>query len=89
MELIMKNSFKSLILSILILFSSQNMATSVSDAVIASKNNNVIEAAKLWSELADNGNTIAQFNLANHYSEGKGVKQNKEIAEQWWKGNPG
>jgi len=86
MELIMKNSFKSIILSALILFSSQNMATSVSDAVIASKNNNVIEAAKLWSELADNGNTIAQFNLANHYSEGKGVKRNKEIAEQWWKG---
>lgn len=86
MELIMKNIFKSLILSILILFSSQNMATSVSDAVIASKNNNVIEAAKLWSKLADNGNTIAQFNLANHYSEGKGVKKNKAIAEQWWKG---
>ena len=81
----MKNSFKSLILSILILFSSQNMATSVSDAVIASKNNNVIEAAKLWSKLADSGNTIAQFNLANHYSEGKGVKKNKMIAEQWWK----
>jgi len=81
----MKNSFKSLILSILILFSSQNMATSVSDAVIASKNNNVIEAAKLWSKLADSGNTIAQFNLANHYSEGKGVKKNKMLAEQWWK----
>lgn len=85
MGLIMKNSFKSLISSILILFSSQNMATSVSDAVIASKNNNVIEAAKLWSKLADSGNTIAQFNLANHYSEGKGVKKNKVIAEQWWK----
>jgi len=81
----MKNSFKSLILSILILFSSQNMASSVSDAVIASKSNNVIEAAKLWAKLADSGNTIAQFNLANHYSEGKGVKKNKVIAEQWWK----
>lgn len=85
MGLIMKNSFKSLILSILILFSSQNMATSVSDAVIASKNNNVIEAAKLWSKLADSGNTIAQFNLATHYSEGKGVQKNKVLAEQWWK----
>ena len=85
MELIIKNSFKSLILSILILFSSQNMATPVSDAVVASENNNVIEAAKLWSKLADSGNTIAQFNLANHYSEGKGVTKNKVVAEQWWR----
>lgn len=85
MELIIKNSFKSLILSILILFSSQNMATPISDAVIASKNDNVIEAAKLWSKLADSGNTIAQFNLAYHYSEGKGVTKNKVVAEQWWR----
>ena len=85
MELIMNKSCKNLLLSILILFSSQNIAASVSDAVIASKNNNVIEAAKLWSKLADDGNAIAQFNLGNHYSEGKGVAKNKALAEQWWK----
>lgn len=85
MDLIIKNSFKNIILSILILFSSQNMAASVSDAVTASKNNNVIQAAKLWSKLADSGNAIAQFNLGNHYAEGKGVAKNKVIAEQWWK----
>ena len=85
MDLIIKNSFKNIILSILILFSSQNMAASVSDAVTASKNNNVIQAAKLWSKLADSGNAIAQFNLGHHYAEGKGVKKNKVLAEQWWK----
>ena len=81
----MNKNFKSFVLSIFILFSSQNIAASVSDAVVASKNNNVIEAAKLWEKLANSGNTIAQFNLANHYSEGKGVKKNQVLAEQWWK----
>lgn len=85
MELIMNKIFKNLILSILVLFSSQNIAASVSDAVTASKNNNVIQAAKLWEKLANSGNAIAQFNLANHYSEGKGVAKNEVIAEQWWK----
>lgn len=81
----MKNIFKSTILLTFILISFQISAASVSDAVIASKSNNVTEAAKLWSQLADTGNPIAQYNIAGHYSSGKGVQKNNNIAEQWLK----
>lgn len=85
MELIMKNFLKSIIFFTFILISFQTTAASVSDAVIASKSNNDIIAAKLWSQLADTGNTIAQYNIASHYSSGKGVQKNDVIAEQWLK----
>lgn len=81
----MKNIFKIHMLLVLVLFTSQNIAATVSDAVQASKNNDAIEAVKLWSQLADEGNSIAQFNLANHYSSGNGVKKNELLAEQWLK----
>lgn len=79
----MKNIFKIHMLLIFILFTSQNIAATVSEAVQASKNNNAAEAVKLWAQLADEGNPIAQFNLANHYSSGNGVKKNELLAEQW------
>lgn len=85
MEMIINNILKSLICSTLIFFSCQSMAASVSDAVIASKSNNVIKAVKIWSQLADTGSSIAQYNLANHYFSGKGVQKNKLLAEQWLK----
>lgn len=85
MKLIMKNIFKIHMLLIFILFTSQNIAATVSDAVQASENNDAAEAVKLWSQLADEGNLIAKFNLANHYSSGNGVKKNELLAEQWLK----
>lgn len=85
MELNIKTSFKRLTLISFILFSTQNIAATVSDAVNANKNNKPIEAVKIFSQLAKSGNTIAQYNLASHYSAGKGVKQNTDIAEQWLK----
>jgi septal ring-binding cell division protein DamX len=85
MELIIKNWLKSILVSVLILFSSQNMAASVSDAVRASKNNYNSEAVKLWSQLANKGNTISQYNLANHYSTGSGVQKDKNAANKWLK----
>ena len=81
----MKNIFKSIIFLTFILISFQTTAASVSEAIIASKSNNVIKAAKLWSQLADKGNSIAQYNIAGHYSSGKGVQKNKVMAEQWLK----
>lgn len=81
----MKNIFKSFVLFSLLLFSSQSIAASVSDAVLASKNNNVVQAVKLWSQLADEGNSIAQYNIANHYSSGQGVQKSEVIANQWFK----
>ncbi len=83
MDLIIKKYFNNTIFFILLLFSSQNMAASVSDAVIASKNNNTVEEVKIWSQLADTGNSIAQYNLASHYFSGKGVQKNNVLAEEW------
>lgn len=85
MELIIKNSLKVLALAIFILFSAENIAASVSDAVLASQNNSTVKAIKLWKELASTGNSIAQYNLANHYSSGNGIAKNKELADEWLK----
>jgi len=85
MELIIKNCFKKFILSVSILFSAQSFAVTVSDALNANKNNKAIDAVKIWTQLANSGNSIAQYNLAGHYSSGIGVQQNNNLAEQWLK----
>ncbi|GMR16017.1 MAG: hypothetical protein BMS9Abin31_0317 [Gammaproteobacteria bacterium] len=85
MELIIKNNLKTFILSFVILFSAQAFAATVSEALMANKNNNATKAVKIWEQLANSGNSIAQYNLASHYSTGKGVQQNKDIADQWLK----
>ena len=61
------------------------MAGSVSDAINANKNNNAIEAVKIWEQLANTGNAIAQYNLASHYSAGNGVEKDKLTADKWLK----
>ena len=37
-----------------------------------------------WETLAEEGNLIAQFNLANMYREGKGVTQDYKTAVKWF-----
>ncbi len=85
MELIIKNNLKTAILFILVLFSAQAFAATVSEALLANKNNNATEAVKIWEQLANSGNSIAQYNLAGHYSTGNGVQQNKDVADKWLK----
>jgi septal ring-binding cell division protein DamX len=85
MELNIKNCFKYIALSILVLFTSQSMAVTVSEAVSASENNDAVKAVRLWSQLASAGNTIAQYNLATYYSSGNGVEKNKQVARKWLK----
>ena len=85
MECIVKFLNKSLIVSLFIFFTSQSMAVTVSDGVNASNSNDLAVAVKIWTKLANSGNMIAQYNLANHYSSGKGVQQNSALAEQWLK----
>lgn len=82
----MKNYFKYISLLIFILFSSQNVAVTISDGIAASENNDNNKAVKIWSELASSGNTIAQYNLASHYSSGAGVQKNKKVADKWLRG---
>lgn len=83
MMLDLKFISKSLALSLLILFSSNNMAVSVSDGVTAINDEDNTEAVKIWTQLASAGNTVAKYNLSNHYSTGKGVNKDKQIADQW------
>ena len=76
---------KTLSFSLLIFFSAQSLAVTMSDGINASKSNNQAQAVKIWAQLANAGNSAAQYNLANHYSAGKGVQKNETIAEQWLK----
>lgn len=59
MDLMVKNNFKKVILFAFVFFSSQTVADSVSDAVSAGKNNDHAEAVRIWTELADEGNTYS------------------------------
>ena len=86
MRLNLKFISKTLSLSILILFSPQNMAVSISDGVKAINDNDNIAAVKIWTQLAKSGNTVAKYNLAKHYSAGSGVNKSNQAADQWLKG---
>ena len=81
----MKFLIKNLSFSLLIFFSAQSLAVTVGDGIDASKNNDPAAAVKIWKQLANAGNSVAQYNLANHYLAGKGVQQDESIAEQWLK----
>lgn len=85
MELIVKKYIKYTSMIVLMLLSLQTIAATVSDAIIASENNNSAKAVEILSQLAGTGNSVAQYNLASRYSEGNGVQQNKVMAEQWLK----
>ena len=86
MKLTMNNYFKYISLPIFLLFSSQSIAVTVSDGIEAIENNDNAGAVKIWSELASSGNTIAQYNLATHYTSGNGIKKNQKEADKWLKG---
>ena len=85
MPLNLKFIAKTMALLMLVLYSSQNRAVSVSDGVSAINNRNNAEAVKIWTQLANTGNTVAKYNLASHYLTGSGVDKNEQIANQWLK----
>jgi len=43
------------------------------------------KAFPLWRELAEDGNSSAQYNLALSYYNGRGIQKNEHIAEYWFK----
>lgn len=65
--------------------SSLTLANSVSEALFASNKNNNEEAARIWAQLANSGNASAMYNLASHYSSGKGISKDKKLSEMWLK----
>ena len=82
MKIISSNSFKATFYAFLILLSHEIQAVSNDDAVLASINNNPTQAVKIWTQLASAGNSIAQYNLANSYSSGKGVIKDEQSASR-------
>ena len=85
MECNMKLFIKSLILPFIVLFSVNSVAVTVNDGINANKDNDFTGAIKIWTQLANTGNMVAKYNLANHYVNGNGVQKNTALAEQWLK----
>lgn len=52
--------------------------------LLASESGDYAMAAIQWQPLADNGDAIAQFNLALMYHRGLGVQLNEAVAVDWY-----
>ena len=83
----LRSSASTAIISIMLgcllgLFSSALLANS-STALNAHASGDFQTAAKLWQELANDGDVSAQYNLSLLYEEGSGVGQDKNLARYW------
>jgi len=85
MEFKFINQLKFFSLFILFIYSNSAISSTVAEALEASKNNKNKEAVKIWSQLANTGNTIAKYNLARHISSGEGIAKNEGLSEKWLK----
>ena len=77
------NIKNKLVLFLFFSYSSVVCSNSINEALIADKNNNSKEAVEIWAQLASRGNTSAMYNLASHYSSGKGIVKNKVLSDEW------
>ena len=50
----------------------------------AYQNGDFTRALKIWTPLAEKGDTRAQFNIGVMFAEGKGRAQSYKRAMQWW-----
>lgn len=78
-------NFKIIILIFLLLFSSLAVAQEKINALNATENGNYTLALNLWTELANKGDSVAQYNLGIFYSEGLGTKPNSYEANRWFR----
>lgn len=69
----------------ILIFSNSVFSNTVEEAIEAEQDNQDQEAAKIWSKLATKGNTIAKYNLARHYANGKGLTKDAQQANNWLK----
>ena len=65
------------------LFLSSSLFAASSDALDAHLRGDHQTAAKLWQELANEGDVLAQYNLALLYKQGAGVNEDKNLATYW------
>lgn len=65
------------------LFVTNSMADQ-KQALAAQEQGDYTEAARLWLPLANDGNPVAQFNLALLYQKGEGVTADENLARYWF-----
>jgi len=70
---------------LLLIFSNSVFSNTIEEAIEAEQNNQDKAAVEIWTKLAAKGNAIAKYNLARHYTSGKGVAKNAQQANNWLK----
>ena len=55
------------------------------DGCHASKRGDFKETLQHWNELAENGNSVAQYNVDVMYDEGTGILQDSAKVINWWR----
>jgi septal ring-binding cell division protein DamX len=60
-------------------------ANTAEEAIEAEINIQDQDAVAIWSKLANSGNTIAKYNLAKHYANGKGITKDENQAKSLMK----
>ena len=74
----------ALALSVALLLHNTAVAGPFDDAVAAYDQGQFDKALQLWLPLAQQGNVVAQFNVAALYEKGSGVAQNPVEAARWY-----
>jgi hypothetical protein len=54
-------------------------------AYAAATRNDYVRAIRLWRQLADAGDGISQYNLAQMYAAGQGVERDPAVAAEWYR----
>lgn len=79
-------SVVTLVFSGLLMMSGTSMANSqqYNSGFLAAESGDYTTAMKKWGPLAEQGNPVAQFNLAMLYHSGSGVPQSETQAIKWY-----
>lgn len=83
-----KNSIQRFLFTALILIYTGTAPAdpvATAEALGAHNSGDFQKAASLWQRLANNGNVVAQYNLAQLYNDGSGVNVDKNLADYWLK----
>lgn len=75
--------FLFIVVGVMLLIS-VTMASTYNQGFIAAESGDYDSALKLWGPLAEQGDALAQFNLALLFHSGSGVAQNEAEAVHWY-----
>ena len=65
-------------------FSHAAIAGDLDDGFAAAQKGDFATALRLWTPLAEQGDTLAQFNLGVMYEKGRGLAQDYKTAVKWY-----